>query len=211
MTLTIIDPSIGDYLGALTPARNGTLAAMEAYARESSFPIVGPLVGRFLQQLVRLARAQKIFEMGSGYGYSALWMAMAMDVRGTIECTETDAGNIRRGKAHFQQAGLADRVVWHHGDALEAMRRADGPFDFILNDVDKAQYPEALALAWPKLKSGGVMVTDNALWSGRVVDEPNPSADTQGVIRINQLAYALPDAVTTLIPLRDGLLVSVKL
>jgi predicted O-methyltransferase YrrM len=211
MTLTIIEPSVGDYLGALTPPRQGALSAMEAYAKENSFPIIGPLVGRFLQQLVRLSGAQHVFEMGSGYGYSALWMAMAMDARGKIECTEADANNIRRGEAYFQQAGLTDRVVWRHGDALDAMRRVDGPFDLILNDVNKAHYPDALGIAWPKLRRGGVMVTDNALWSGRVVSEPNPDADTRGVIRMNQLAYALPDAVTTLIPLRDGLLISVKL
>lgn len=206
----VVDPAIDQYLKSLTPARQGVLATMEAYAREHEFPIIGPLVGRFLQQLVKLTSARRIFEMGSGFGYSALWMALAMDGDGRIDCTEMDAANVERGRQWLADAGAGHRVVWHHGDALGFMRQADGPFDLILNDVDKHQYPEGLRIAWPKLRRGGVMITDNTIWSGRVVAEDPPSESTQGVLTFNRQAYALPDALATILPLRDGLLVAVK-
>jgi caffeoyl-CoA O-methyltransferase len=208
--MPVVDPAIDQYLKSLTPARRGVLTTMEAYAREHEFPIIGPLVGRFLQQLVKLTSARRIFEMGSGFGYSALWMALAMDPDGRIDCTETDAANVERGRRWLKDAGVGDRVAWHHGDALALLREADGPFDLILNDVDKHQYPDGLKLAWPRLRRGGVMVTDNTIWSGRVVTEDPPSESTQGILTFNREAYALPDALATILPLRDGLLVAVK-
>jgi caffeoyl-CoA O-methyltransferase len=208
--MNIVDPAIDQYLKSLTPARQGVLETMEAYAREREFPIIGPLVGRFLQQMVKLTSARRIFEMGSGFGYSALWMALAMDGDGTIDCTETDAANVERGRQWLDDAGVSHCIAWHHGDALSFMRQAEGPFDLILNDVNKDQYPEGLKIAWPKLRRGGVMITDNTIWSGRIVAEDPPSESTQGVLAFNRQAYALPDALATILPLRDGLLVAVK-
>jgi predicted O-methyltransferase YrrM len=208
--MDIIDASLNAYLLSLTPESPGPLAEMEATAKERKFPIVGPLVGRFLQQVVRLTGAKRIFEMGSGFGYSAIWMALAMEPGGRIDCTETDADNVELGRRYADQAGVGERIVWHHQDALQAIRLADGLFDMVLNDVDKHQYPQALELAWPRVRRGGVMITDNALWSGRVVRESPPAESTQGVLQINQAAYQLPDAVTTLLPLRDGLLMLLK-
>lgn len=208
--MKIIDPAIDDYMMALTPARHAVLAEMEAFAAMHKFPIVGPLVGRFLQQLVRLGGVRRVFEMGSGFGYSALWMALAMAEDGMIECTESNADNVQRGQAWIEQAQMAERVRWQTGDALELIAQAGGQYDLILNDVDKEQYPEALRRAWPKVRQGGVLITDNALWSGRMVHESPPAESTRGVLQINQAAYALPDALVTILPLRDGLLLAVK-
>jgi predicted O-methyltransferase YrrM len=208
--MEIINRQIEDYLKQLTPPSHPVLIEMEKYAAEHSFPIVGPLVGRFLQQLVILTGARRIFELGSGYGYSALWMALAAPDAVEIHCCEFKAENIDRGREWLKRAGVGGRVEWHQGDARDAIRGVDGEFDIVINDIDKQWYPEALDLAWPKLRSGGVMVTDNALWDGRVVSENPPSESTSGVLSINEKAYKLPYAMATLIPLRDGLLVITK-
>jgi predicted O-methyltransferase YrrM len=209
--MKIVHEAINGYLDELTPESSQVLLEMERYAQEHDFPIVGPLVGRFLQQLVILSQPQFIFEMGSGYGYSALWMAPVMPAEGRIHCTEFKMENIERGKKYLDRAGVGDRVMWHEGDAVTAMRRADGPFDIILNDVDKEYYPDSLRAAWPKLRPGGVMITDNVLWSGRVISEQPPARSTAAILEFNRQAYALQGALTTILPLRDGLLLSVKL
>jgi predicted O-methyltransferase YrrM len=183
--MDIVTPALNDYMSSLAPPSPAPLAAMEDLARERKVPIVGPLVGRFLQQIVRLTGAGRVFEMGSGYGYSASWMALAMQADERILGTELDEANVALGRRFAEQGGVAGKIVWHTGDALEAIRQADGPFDLILNDVDKHQYPQALELAWPKVRRGGVMITDNALWSGKVVGESPPSESTGGVLQLN--------------------------
>ena len=208
--MNITDPAINNYLRKLTPASHPVLADMEQYAAKHGFPIIGPLTARVLQQLVILTEAKRIFEMGSGYGYSAISMALVMRGGGTIECTETDKENIARGRKHAQAARVGRKIIWHEGDALESMRKAKGKYDIIFCDVDKEQYPAALGIAWPKLRKGGVMVTDNALWSARVVTEKPPKPATAGILEFNRVIYAFPDALCTLQPLRDGLMLAVK-
>lgn len=208
--MELTNPAINDYLHNLTPMRPQVLAEMEEYAKENKFPIIGPLVGRFLYQLALLTNATRIFEMGSGYGYSAVWFSMALKDGGMVECTEMDKANIERGKKYAAAAGVANHITWHQGDALESMRKATGIYDIILNDVDKEQYPRALEIAWSKLRSGGIMITDNVLWSGRIVEENPPSAATAGILEFNKRVYALPDSICTLMPIRDGLMLAVK-
>lgn len=208
--MNITDPAINSYLRKLTPAGHPVLQEMEQYAAKHDFPIIGPLTGRTLQQLVILIGAKRIFEMGSGYGYSAISMALVMRPGGTIECTEMDRENIARGRQYAQTARVGKKIIWHDGDALESMRKAKGKYDIILCDVNKEQYPAALEIAWPKLRKGGIMVTDNALWSARVVTEKPPKPATAGILKFNRMVYALPDALCTLLPLRDGLLLAVK-
>ena len=206
----LTNPTINEYMLNLTPPRAKVLADMEQYAKENNFPIIGPLVGRFLHQLVHLTKANRIFEMGSGYGYSAIWFSTALKEGGTVECTEMDTANIARGKKYTSEAGVDSHITWHVGDALASMDKATGVYDIILNDVDKEQYPRALEIAWPKLRHGGVMITDNVLWSGRIVEENPPSATTAGILEFNKQVYALPDSFCSLMPLRDGLMLALK-
>jgi predicted O-methyltransferase YrrM len=160
--------------------------------------------------LAGLVRAQRVFELGSGFGYSALWLAEALGPEGRVECTETNPDNINRGRLWLQAAGVSERVTWHEGDALSQLRAAKGTFDLIFNDIDKEQYPEALRVAWPRVRPGGLMITDNVLWSGRVVTEDPPADSTAGIRAFTRSAFALPDAHTSIVPLRDGLLMSWK-
>jgi predicted O-methyltransferase YrrM len=209
--LDIVHPQLQPYLEQLAGPSPAVAAEMEAYARAHDFPIVGPQVGRLLRMLAGLVRAERIFELGSGFGYSALWLADALGPRGRIECTETNPDNISRGRAWLQAAGVGERVTWHGGDALAQLRAADGAFDLIFNDIDKEQYPEALRVAWPRVRPGGLMITDNVLWSGRVVTEVPPADSTAGILEFTRDAFALMDAHTSIVPLRDGLLLAWKL
>ncbi len=201
---------IDDYLDSLLPERNPVLSEMEDYAREKNFPIIGPQVGHFLYQIVKLTKPKMIFEMGSGFGYSAQWFLMG-DKETRVICTELSEGNIARGKQWMEKAGFSDRVVFYQEEAQNVLRRQTDPFDIILMDVDKEQYPEAFHLALDSLRPGGILLTDNVLWSGRVADPDNKEVSTRGIREYNRLIFNTPGLFSSILPIRDGLAMSVKL
>lgn len=204
-------PEIDAYLHELTPERSEILAEMEALAADQMFPAVGPLVGRVLYQYARISGARVIFELGSGFGYSAFWMALAIPDDGQIICTEFDKSKAETGMRFLERAKLRHKVIYEVGDAIESFHRYQGPFDMIFCDLDKHQYPKALTMGVPKLKSGGLFVADNVLWSGRVLDESDRSNQTQGIRKFSELIYSRDDLFSTILPLRDGVSVSLKL
>ena len=222
--LDVLHPSINEYLLEVIPERDDALTEMEAYARENRFPIVGPLVGRVLHQLVLLTNPTRIFEMGSGFGYSAYWMAKALrQPEARIICTDGSQENADRAVGYLTRGGIVDRIDYRVGNALEIIDETDGEFDIIYNDIDKDGYPEAFRKAIPRLRSGGLFITDNMLWLGRVVtydtdadmqgldeDERWVHKTTVGVKELTRLLYSSPDVFTTIIPLRDGVSVAIK-
>ena len=222
--LDVLHPSIDEYLLGIIPERDEVLTEMEAYARERRFPIVGPLVGRVLHQLVLLTNPRRIFEMGSGFGYSAYWMAKALrKPEAGIICTDGSQENADRAAGYLTRGGIADRIDYRVGNALEIIDETEGEFDIIYNDIDKDGYPEAFRKAIPRLRSGGLFITDNMLWLGRVVtydtdadvqgldeDEQWVHETTVGVKELTRLLYSSPDVFTTIIPLRDGVSVAIK-
>jgi predicted O-methyltransferase YrrM len=200
-----------EYLHRITPEREEIPAEMEALARERGFPIVGPLVGRLLFTLARSAGARRVFEMGSGYGYSTYWFARAVGPEGRVVHTEGSEENSRLARELLGRASLAERVEFEVGDAREILALRDGPFDLIFCDIDKEQYPDVPDLALPRLREGGLLVFDNMLWYGRVADEEPDRESTRGVIEATRLLYERKDLLTTILPLRDGVSVSVKI
>jgi predicted O-methyltransferase YrrM len=119
--------------------------------------------------------------------------------------TDGDPENAKRAQEYFRKAGVAKRIKVQVGNALDLVKKAPGKFDFIFNDVDKHQYPDALRAALPKLKRGGLFVTDNTLWSGKVAKPATPDdKNTRGVQEFNRLVYSSKDLFPVLIPLRDG-------
>ena len=206
----IVAADIERYLHSLLPGRDRVLQEMEEYAHHHLVPIVGPAVGRLLYLLVKISRARRIFEMGSAIGYSTIWLARAAGARGEVYYTDSDPANARRAKEYFRLAGVEDRVRIMVGEALESLRRTRGKFDLIFNDVDKEYYPEAFRVALPRLRRGGLLVTDNALWHGRVVRQARPDAATRAVIEFNRLLYSTPGIETVILPLRDGVSVSLR-
>jgi caffeoyl-CoA O-methyltransferase len=205
----IVNSEINNYLHSLIPDRDPVLEEMEQIGKEKGFPIIGPLVGRLLCQLALLTQARTVFELGSGYGYSAIWFSKGMRPGGRIICTDGEKENARQAAAFFERAGIKN-VDYRVGDALSMLEREPGPFDIILNDIDKHEYPEAFKKALPKLRKGGLLITDNTLWYGKVV-MGDKERSTLGILEFNRLAYRSTEVFSTLVPLRDGVTVSIKL
>ena len=208
--MELINTRVNDYINGMLPIRDRILQEMENFARENRFPIIGPQAGTFLGQLVLVAGAKRIFEMGSGYGYSAYWMARNLPPSGRVICTDTSASNIETGREFFNRAGIDSRVEFHEGDARDIIKKFDGPFDIILNDIDKEQYPDAFELAMPRLRKGGIFITDNVLWSGRIFDKKQ-SESTRGIIEFNRKLFNSAGVLSSIIPIRDGLGMAVKI
>ena len=200
-------PRIEAYLAGAIPPRDEILAEMERYAAERDFPIVGPQVGRLLALLAGLIRAERVFELGSGFGYSAYWLCRALGPGGRVIATDGREENAARAREFFGRAGLADRLEFRVGEARDVLRRTPGPFDLILVDIDKAQYPEAFDLAVPRLRPGGLLIADNMLRDGRVLETP-PDEGTAGVLAYTRKAMEHPDLWTVILPVRDGVGVS---
>ncbi len=205
----IVDPQIDRYILDLLPARDEVLAHMEAEAASRGIPIVGPAVGAFLSVLVRAIHAKRIFELGSAIGYSTIWIARAAGPDAEVHYSDASGDNAREARGYFDRAGLAERIVIHVGDALEALASTRGDFDMIFNDVNKEGYPDVLKAVPARLHRGAVLVTDNTLWYGKVL-KPEDAA-SRGVVEFNRILFNNKDFATSLIPLRDGLTVSAKL
>jgi len=206
----IVDASVEKYLYSLLPPRDEVLAEMEQLAARRDIPIVGPAVGRLLYQLVQLIGAKRIFEMGSAIGYSTIWLARAAGPGATVYYTDGDPKNAEQAHHFFARAGVSDRIQVLVGNALDLIQQIPGEFDFIFNDVDKEDYPNVFRLAVPRLRRGGLFVTDNTLWSGKVAGK-TPDEETRAIQEFNRRIYSSPDLFSTIIPLRDGLAVCHKL
>jgi caffeoyl-CoA O-methyltransferase len=209
-------PGLYPYLTSLAEPSEGTLAEMEEYGRRRRFPLVGPLVGRFLSQLALMTGARRVLEIGSGFGYSAAWFLRASEEIEVI-CTDGSALNRERGLEFLERLGVAGRVDFRVGDALAIAGDVEGPFDIVFCDIDKTAYADAFRLTMPKLRRGGVFVADNTLWRGYAwtpVPDDAPEFRRKmapGVREFNLLASSWPGVSTTVIPLRDGVSLSVRL
>jgi caffeoyl-CoA O-methyltransferase len=212
--MDIVDPKIEDYLRDLFAEDHPVAAEMEARAEEHGFPIVGRLVGVTLEVLARSIGARRVFEMGSGYGYSAYWFSRATGPDGEIHMTEGDPDNQRLAMEYLGRAGFADRVRSHVGNALDVIDEVDGEFDVVFCDIDKGDYPTAWEKARDRIRVGGLYVCDNVLWSGRVTQE-DPKDDVQPgwtdrIREHNRALAADPRYRATIIPTRDGVMTALR-
>jgi caffeoyl-CoA O-methyltransferase len=201
---------VEEYLYSMLPPRDEVLSEIEAEAAKRDIPIVGPVVGRILQQLAMMIGAKTVFEMGSAVGYSTIWWARAVGEDGRVFYTDGDRKNAAEARKYFERAEVAGRITVAVGDALELLSEQKQEFDVIFCDVDKEDYPRVLRLALPRLRKGGLFVTDNVLWSGKVADKKNTEPSTKAILEFNRLLYSSPDLFTTILPVRDGVAVAVK-
>lgn len=200
---------VEQYLYSILPARDAVLAEMEAQAKQRNIPIVGPAVGRLLYQLARMVNAKTVFEAGSAIGYSTIWWARAVGEGGRVVYTDSDKKNADEARGYFERAGVLDRVDIRIGDALEVLsEQRPASYDIVFNDVDKEDYPRVFKLAVPRVRPGGLFVTDNVLWSGRVVEPQDDNS--RAIAEFNRLLYESRELFTTVIPLRDGVAVAMK-
>jgi len=205
----ILAPAVEKYLSKVLPPRDPVLADMEAYAKKHDVPIIGPECGRLLCLLTQISGAKRIFEMGSAIGYSAIWFARGAGSGAEIYFTDGDPKNAEMARQNFKKAGITDQVHLLTGDALDLLDTVPGDFDIILIDINKHQYPAALRKSIPRLKHGGLVITDNVLWSGKVTKPPKDKS-TRGVLEFNKMVYSSKELFPVIVPLRDGVAVCRK-
>lgn len=210
MTFDILDPRIDAYLKQLNAKHDDpVLLAMEARAEEHGFPIVERLCGAFLEAMALTIGAKTVFEMGSGYGFSAWWFTRAVGEGGKVWCTDGSQENRDLAEEYLTRAGRWDRVAYHVGWAQETLKATEGSFDIVYNDVDKEQYPDTWLLARDRVRPGGLYICDNVLWSGRVTDEGFDGSESADAIRRhNELIFADNEFDSFIFPVRDGLVVA---
>lgn len=202
------DKSVDRYLKDMLPVRDPVLSEIEAVAVREGIPIVGPVVGRLLEQLARMVGARRVFEMGSAVGYSTIWWARAVGADGEVYYSDGSERNAARATRYLQDAELAGRVRLLTGNSLDLLDQTEGEFDIVFNDVDKHYYPQVYRRAADRVSVGGLLVADNALWGGNVADPNADDPDSAGVREFNRLLYDDPRYLTTILPVRDGVLVA---
>ena len=206
----IVDSKIEGYIASLEAEADPVRAGMESRARETGFPIVGPQVGRLLGMLARFAGARQVLELGSGYGYSALWFARSFADGGMVTCTDLSEENKDLAMSYFNAAGLTASISFTVGDALSFARTLAGPFDIVFNDIDKEQYPNSIEVALRLLRPGGLFITDNVLWDGKVTGSGRADPTTQAIREFNRMITDRRDVQTVFLPVRDGVAVCQK-
>jgi caffeoyl-CoA O-methyltransferase len=205
----ILNTKVEEYLADLLPKRDEVISEMERYAKKHDVPIIGPVVARMIYLVAQISGAKRIFEMGSAIGYSTIWLARAAGPEAEVYYTDGDPANAARARGYFKRAGVENSIQIMTGDAVNLIDQVPGEFDLIFIDVDKHQYPEALRKAVPRLRSGGLLLTDNVLWSGKVSRKSTDSR-TRAIQQFNKLIYSSSDLFPIIIPLRDGVAVCRK-
>jgi predicted O-methyltransferase YrrM len=206
----VVDPRIGSYLKDLERIEDPVLEEMEELARRKGFPIVGAHAGRLLSILTRATGARRVLELGSGFGYSAWWFARSLPPGGRVVCTDYSPENQALALGFLGKSGLAGRIEFLVGDALEAARTLARGFDIVFNDIDKRAYPDSLPVAVSLLRPGGLFITDNVLWSGKVAESWATDPSTLAIRRFNELLHASAELEAVILPVHDGLAVAVK-
>jgi len=201
---------IDDYLYRIAAPRDTLLERMEEYADSHAIPIIGPLVGRLLYNLAKASQSRKILEIGTAIGYSGIWLARAVaPQKGSVTTIDMDPERVKIAKKNISEAGLERIVRVIEGNALKVLPTLKEEFDMIFLDSDKDVYPDAFKMSVPMLRKGSLFVADNALWGGDVA-KGGKSKDTQSMIKFNRLVSEFPGMSTVIVPLRDGVLVSLK-
>ena len=212
MAFELLPDNLSTYLDQLVPPRPSEMTRMEAYANETHFNIIGPASGHVCYQLTRMIGARRVFEMGSGYGYSTAWFAKAVKENGGGQVYHVvwDEKLSQMARQHLGTLGYGDIVTYRVGEAVQALRETEGPFDLIFNDIDKDGYPESLPVIASKLRPGGLLIVDNLLWHGRIFNPADHETDTEAVRKFTRAITTDPAWIANIIPVRDGVLVAYK-
>jgi predicted O-methyltransferase YrrM len=208
----ILYDKVQDYLTSLVPPREPELQKMEEIAAKNDFPIIGPACGYYCYQLARMLNAKQIFELGSGYGYSTAWFAKAVKENGggLVHHTVWDDKLSQQAQKHLSALGYTDLVQFHNAEAVETLRKTQGPFDIIFNDIDKEGYPDSLPVIKEKLRHGGILIIDNMIWHGQTLDPNDHEPSTEAIRRFTRDVTSDLDWIVSLIPARDGMIVAYK-
>ncbi|WP_415381097.1 O-methyltransferase [Halosimplex sp. TS25] len=220
MTADELPELLESYATAIGPEADEIIEEMGAQARREGFPYVGPAVGGWLAMCARFADAERVFEFGSGFGYSAYWFARELPEDGEVVLTEIDADELDQAREYLDRGGLADRAAFEHGDAIETIEDYDGPFDVVLIDCQKERYAEAFEAVRDKVAPGGIVAADNAVAGGSIDaeqlrdyfegdgDAGSMDGMTRGIAEYIETVRGDEAFETTLLPLGEGVAVS---
>jgi caffeoyl-CoA O-methyltransferase len=203
----VVDPALEAYTEAHSSAQPPLLAELQAETRRSlDAPgmMVGAVEGRFLQMLVWATGARRVLEIGTFSGYSALSMAAGLPPDGRIITCEIEPRHAEVARRFVERSAFSDRIEIRLGPAIETIALLAGPFDLVFIDADKTSYAAYYEAVLPKLAGRGLIVVDNTLWSGRVLDHTDESADTVAIRAFNDMVAADPRVVCVQLPVRDG-------
>jgi predicted O-methyltransferase YrrM len=211
----IVPDAVEQYLSRLNRSADSVLKAIARAGEERHLPLVDAEVGALLRTLAMAAGATRILEIGTAIGYSGIWLAGALSDGGSLLTMEMDADRAREARENFERAGLAGRVNVIVGDAQRMLAKVAGPFDVIFQDGDKQLYSPLLDRLVTLLRPGGLLITDNVLWDGEVVPgfvaKPQRDADdTRAIAEYNERLATHPQLLTSIVPMRDGVAISVK-
>ena len=208
----VIPPHVQSYLDQLVPERVAEMRKMESYANEIGFPIIGPASGQLCYLVARLIGAQRVFELGSGYGYSTAWFARAVEENGggVVHHVVWDEKLSQMARGHLAAMGYDHLIQYHVGEAVQTLKETDGTFDLIFNDIDKEGYPASLPVIEEKLRPGGVLLIDNMFRGGQIFDESDRSPSTQGVREVTRMLQDEERWIISLAPIRDGVIIAMK-
>jgi len=211
----VVPDAVAQYLAGLNRRPDPLLDAIAAVGRDRALPLVDPEVGRLLQVLTAATGAHSILEIGTAIGYSAIWMGRALPADGLLLTIERDTELATLARANLARAGLSDVVNVMVGEAARLVWKVAGPFDLIFQDGDKELYEPLLDRLLDLLRPGGLLVADNALWSGEVVPglvaHPHRSRETtEAIASYNRRLAAEAGVATIVLPLGDGVSIAVK-
>jgi len=213
--MDIVNPDIERYMrGLLARHDEPVLLEMEREGEERNFPIIGRLVGVTVEALARSVGARRVFELGSGFGYSGYWFSRAVGPHGELHLTDGDPDNERKALDYLRRAGLDGPVRFHVGDAVSSLGQTEGEFDVVYCDIDKHGYPEAWRAASERIRPGGLYICDNVLWSGRVVEgfagEDSRPEWTEAIREHNRLIAEDERYLSAIVPTRDGVMMALR-
>jgi len=205
----IVQRNQAEYLDQLHSQSDPLLVEMEAYAAEHRVPIADPEVARFLEITARISGARKALEIGMAIGYSVVHLARGMGDEGLVVTIEPNDEMISAASGYLKRAGLLDRVEIQRGKALEVMPALTDTFDLLFIDAVKEEYSRYLDLGLPRLRTGGVVIVDNLLWSGRVAGDDKESS-TVALREFNRYFINHPKLLAEVLAVGDGLGYAVK-
>ena len=210
----IVPDAVEHYLAGLNRLDDEALKQIYRDGRAKKLPLIDAEVGSLLRVLATGMGASRILEIGTAVGYSGIWLAGALPPGGMLLTLEIDAERARTARENFARSGFADRVNVLVGDAHRMLTKVAGPFDMIFQDGDKHQYGPLLQRLVDLLRPGGMLITDNVLWSGHVVPgfhaQPAHDEGTRAIADYNERLNTHPQLMTVIVPLRDGVAISVK-